>query len=469
MALDQFLRILWARRWVALLTFALIVGGTIAATLVWPKKYAASAQVLLDLKGLDPVSGMPASASAPNSYLATELDVIRSTRVALRVVDTLKLAANPLMQRDHAKSGTEAPLREWIAEQLIAQLKVKPSRDSTVLEITYHGSDPRLAALVANTFAKAYIDTTLELRVDPARQQVKWFEERGKTLRETLDSAQKRLSEYQRSTGIVSLDERFDVESARLSELSSQLVSLQALASETQKRARIASEAEPGGPATLSVLPEILQSPILQSMKAELNRMEGRQSEIAANLGRNHPDYLKVSEEVAALRPRLLVEMRAVVVSLSRTAQLNAQRAAEVQSSLDRQRSKVLDLKERRDRFTVLTRDVEAAQRAFDEVSQRTSKASLESQLRQGNVHLLDAAVPPVGPSSPLMLINVIVSAVLGVLAAIAVALLLELPDRRVRAGADAAAATGLPLLGTVGGRRRLLARRPAPPQLAAY
>lgn len=469
MALEQFLRILWARRWVAFATFALIVGATVAGTMWWPKKYAASAQVLLDLKGIDPVSGLPASASTPNGFLATELDVIRSTRVALRVVDALRLAGSTMMQRDHAKSGTEAPLREWIAEQLVAQVKVRPSRDSTVLEITYHGSDPKLAALIANAFAKAYIETTLELRVDPARQQVKWFEERSKTLREGLDAAQKRLSEYQRKTGIVSLDERFDVESARLSELSTQLVSLQALASETQKRAQIAGDAAASGLAALSVLPEVLQSPMIQAMKADLTRLEGRQSELAANLGRNHPDYLKVSEEAAALRPRLLVEMKAVVNSLARTAQLNAQRTAEVQASLERQRGKVLDLKERRDRFTVLTRDVEVAQRAFDEVSQRSSKVGLESQLRQGNVQLLDAAVPPPGPSSPVMLVNVIVSAVVGLFAAFAAVLLLELPDRRVRAASDVSSATGLPLLGTVGARRRLLRRRAATPQLAAY
>ena len=469
MALDQFFRILWARRWLALATFALIVAATVAGTMLWPKKYSASAQVLLNLKGMDAVSGMPAATSVTSGFLATELDVIRSNRVALRVVDELKFAASPLMQRDHAKSGTAAPLREWIAEQLIAQVRVKPSRDSTVLEITYHGSDPRLAAVVANSFAKAYIDVALELRVDPARQQVKWFDERARSLREALDVSQTRLSDYQRRTGIVSLDERLDVENARLNELSSQLTSLQSVASESQKRAQIAAEAATTGLAALSVLPEVLQSGLIQGMKNDLNRLEGRQSELAANLGRNHPDYLKVSEEAAALRPRLLNEMRAVVSSLPRTAQLNTQRVAEVQSALDRQRTRVLDLKEQRDRFTVLARDVEAAQRAFDEVSQRSSKAGLESQLRQGNVTLLDAAVPPAGPSSPLLLVNLIVATVLGALASIAMVLLAELPNRRVRAAIDATAATDLPLLGTVGGRKRLFARRPASPQLSAY
>ena len=82
---------------------------------------------------------------------------------------------------------------------------------------------------------------------------------------------------------------------------------------------------------------------------------------------------------------------------------------------------------------------------------------------------LLDAAVPPAGPSSPLLLVNVIVSMVLGVLASILVVLFAELPNRRVRAAIDATAATGLPLLGTVGARKRLFPRRPASPQLSAY
>ena len=111
MALEQFFRIFWARKWLALATFLLIVGTAVAGSMLWPKKYSASAQVMLNMKGMDAVSGMPSAASATGGFMATELDVIRSNRVALRVVDELKFAASPLMQRDHAKSGTAAPLR----------------------------------------------------------------------------------------------------------------------------------------------------------------------------------------------------------------------------------------------------------------------------------------------------------------------------------------------------------------------
>jgi chain length determinant protein EpsF len=352
-------------------------------------------------------------------------------------------------------------------------VKVRPSRDSTVLEITYAGAEPKFVAIVANAFARAYIETGLELRVEPARQQSAWFDERSKTLRANLDAAQRRLSDYQRKNRIVSIDERLDVENARLQELSTQLVSLQAIAAESSKRSALARTAAAGGLADLATLPDVLQSGIVQSLKTELVRLESRQAEIAANLGRNHPDHLRVSEEIGAMRPRLEREMQAVAAALGRTAQLNVQREAEVQGSLERQRTKVLELKARRDEFTVLTRDVESAQRAFDEVFQRSSRVGLESQLRQTNAQLLDAAVPPSNPTSPLLMVNTTIATVLGGLAAVALVLLLELPDRRVRSSADAVATTGLPLLGTVGregrfGMRRW-SRRADIQRLAAY
>jgi uncharacterized protein involved in exopolysaccharide biosynthesis len=321
---------------------------------------------------------------------------------------------------------------------------------------------------VANEFAKAYIDTNLDLRVDPARQQSAWYDERAAKIRANLDAAQTRLGEYQRETRIVSLDERLDVESARLQELSSQLVALQALSSEADRKAAIAARAAKAGTGSLSELPEVQQSGLLQSMKAELSRLEGRRSDVRANLGANHPDNLKLTEEIDSLRQRIDREMVNVTQALSRTSELNRQRANDLRDSLEAQRAKVIQLKSKRDQFTVLTRDVEAAQRAFDEVAQRSNKIGLESQLRQTNVSILDPAVPPAKPSSPLMIVNVIASLVLGLLAALAAVLAAELPNRRIHSAVDAFEIAGVPLLAQVGHRQKRFARKPVP-ALARY
>jgi uncharacterized protein involved in exopolysaccharide biosynthesis len=118
---------------------------------------------------------------------------------------------------------------------------------------------------VANAFAQAYIETNIELRVDPARQYAAWFDERLKTLRDNLEQAQARLSAYQQEKGIVATDERVDQETARLSALTTQLASTQA------ERADMSSRQKNTGS---ELSPDVMQSAVVQGIKAELAKAE---------------------------------------------------------------------------------------------------------------------------------------------------------------------------------------------------
>jgi chain length determinant protein EpsF len=457
MAMNQFLRMLVGRKWLFLTVLLLVMALGIGGTMLWPKRYTAEVNVLLDLRNPDAVSGVPGSPTGSATYLATEIDVVRSQRVALRVVDSLNLAANKELRKQFSDSKVSTPLREWIADLLVSQLKVKPSRESTVLQISYAG--------------KAYVDTNLELRVEPARQQSVWFDERVKKLRESLDAAQRKLGDYQRTNKIVSVDERLDVENMRLQELSTRLVALQGQSAESGSRAAVAVTALKSGPKALSELPDVLQSSHIQMLKNDRANLEKQLADVGGNLGVNHPNYLKLKEEIESIRKRTEQEMISVARALESTHVVNRQREQEARVALDRQREKVIAIKSQRDEFTVLTRDVETAERAFEETSQRGSKAGLASNLRQSNLMILDKAVPPSRASSPNTIVNSIVSLVLGLLAAIAAVLMAEMPNRHVFSARDAAEFGGLPVIGTVGrsNRRLRLRRKSRSPLLTSY
>ena len=81
---------------------------------------------------------------------------------------------------------------------------------------------------MANGFAQAYMDVTIELKVDPARQYARWFGDQGKVLRDNLEKAQTRLSQFQQQKGIVAREEQSDTETTRLADLSTQLLKAQA-------------------------------------------------------------------------------------------------------------------------------------------------------------------------------------------------------------------------------------------------
>ena len=63
MNLGQFLSILKARKWVALLIFSLVVATTVAVSLLLPSQYTGTASVVVDIRP-DPVSAMGVPAAA---------------------------------------------------------------------------------------------------------------------------------------------------------------------------------------------------------------------------------------------------------------------------------------------------------------------------------------------------------------------------------------------------------------------
>ncbi|TXG76658.1 MAG: chain length determinant protein EpsF [Rhodocyclaceae bacterium] len=441
MTFQQFLLILRARWLVIMLTFMVVVGTAVGVSLVMPKKYSASAAVLVDVKTPDPILGALMPAMMAPGYIATQIDIIQSDRVARRVVQMLKIDQNAsARQQWQEETEGRGSIEAYFADLLSKQLDVKPSRESNVINITYKSAEPQFAAVIANAFAQAYIDTNVELRVDPAKQYAGWFDQRTKGLRDQLEAAQTRLSQFQRENGIINADERLDVENARLQELSSQLVAMQALRAETSSR-----QAQAGNTETL---PEVLQSGLVQSLKADVARQEAKLKDLSSQYGPNHPQVLRAVAEGQALRAKLETEIKRVAGGVGTNARVNVQREAEIRTALDAQKKKVLEIKKQRDEISVLQREVENAQKAYDLTAQRLVQTNLESQTQQTNIVVLNPAVEPVEPSSPKLLLNTLLSIFVGALLGVGLALLLELLNRRVRSPEDIVEALGLPVIG---------------------
>lgn len=475
MTFSQFVSILRARWWILVLVLGLTVATTVVVSLLLPKQYKAMASVVIDFKP-DPVSAVMYGGLASPAFMATQVDIITSDRVAQRVVRNLKLNENPqIRQQWQDETEGKGTIEGWLAATFQKQMDVVPSRESSVITISYKAQDPRFAAGLANAFVQAYIDTALELRTDPARLYSTFFENRSKEARETLEKAQSRLSTFQKENGIIASDERLDIENSRLNELSSQLTALQAIAAESSSRQTQAQGTQSDR------LQEVLNNGLIAQLKAEVGRGEAQLQQVSTRLGENHPQVVELRANIAELRTRLEAETRKVTGGVGVTNTINRQRESDIRVALDAQRAKVLKMKAVRDEGVVMMRDAENAQRGYDAILQRFTQTSLEGQATQSNVNVLTQATPPVEHSSPLLLLNTLLSVFLGGLLAVGIVMLLEMRDRKVRSADDAVAALGLPVIGVMprpgakahGGRaalsmqQRLMAPLPQPGKVA--
>ena len=444
MTFTQFLAILRARWRRATAVFLATVALVVIASLLLPKKYTGVASVVVDVAP-DPISGALAGAMMGPAIVATQVDILNSDRVARKVIRNLKLAEVPsVVAQWRDETDGKGTVEEWLVDFLQRRLDVKPSLQSNVITITYKSPDPKFAAAIANAFAQAFIETTIELRVDPARQFSGYFEGRIKAARDQLAAAQTKLSDFQRAKGIVGGDERLDVETSRLNELASQVVLLQSVTAESSSRQ---AQVSGGNGDRMS---ETLNNPVVGGLKVDISRAEASLQELGSRLGAAHPQVQQAKANIAELHARLDAETRRLATGVGVTASIDNSRLAQVRGQLEAQRSKVLALKEARDGMAVLQKDVDNAQHNYDAVAVRSSQSSLESQTPQSNVNILSQAVEPVEPSSPKLLLNTLVSIFLGLLLGVGAALLRELKDRRVRRDQDVVDTLGLFVLGTL-------------------
>lgn len=441
MTLSQFFAILRARWQAMLIVFLVVVLGTLAISFALPKKYTATAAILVDVKSPDPIAGMVFPGVTSPAYMSTQVDVIKSDRVSRRVVQLLNLSNNPAMTKQwRTETQGAGNFESWMATVLQNNLDVKPSRESNVISVGYKSVDPKFSSTLANAFAQAYIDTTLELRVEPAKQYSTFFDSRAQSLREVLEAAQTKLSAFQKSNDIIATDERLDVENARLTELSSQLVVMQSLAADSGSRQRQATS-------NPEQLQDVLNNPVVAGLRTDIGRQEARLQELSSRLGDNHPQVRELRANIAELRSKLAGETRQVSGSVGVNDQITRSREAQLRASLAEQRTKVLRMKAVRDQQMVLVRDVENAQKAYDQVVARMSQTQLESHTTQTNVLLLNPATEPTTASSPRIQLNALLAVFVGTLLATGVALMLEMMDRRVLTPQDVSQALDVPVI----------------------
>ena len=467
MFLTQYLRIIWARKWIVIGLFVLIAAAGIATTMLMPRQYTAETSLVVEMR-LDPALGALAPALAAPSYMATQVEILRSERVASRAVKILgveRSAAAVAQWREATQA--KISLERYFAGVLQRGLSVEPGRGgSSILNLGFTAGDPTFAQAAANAFAQAYQDVSVELRVAPARQSATFLDDQVKSLRGDLENAQARLSKFQQTKGIVVTDERLDQENARFNMLISQLASAQAERVETETRQRNTG---------IETSPDVLGSGAVQGLKAQLAQAETKLSDISSIVGKNHPQRLQLDAQIAELKRQIAAETRRVAGGTSTLSRGSSQKVGELQTMVDQQKRQLLSLRSDRDQIAVYQRDVEAAQRAYDAVSMRLGQVNMEGQNSQANTRLLSPAVEPLEPSRPRVMVG-IVGSILGALAAgILAALGLELLDKRIRRPEDLMVMPGVPVIGVLqpAGSRRPVFRRmlmiapPSPSRLA--
>ena len=471
-------------------TLALGVFIAAAVTYQMPKMYRAATLLNFEFNSHNPLENQESGLLFADSYITTQIGILSSVNVAQHVVDSLsdyekqRLRAaliagvstidklNSAIKRfikslfmtdnsgrknagDGGRIGEEGnreglPTRaqyDALAKWLRIGLKITPMPNSRIVEVSYYSTDPKIAAFMADKVAKAYIATNLKMVTDPAYGKKVWFDEQLKSLRTSLEEAQAKLTAYQQQKGIVSSDERIDLETSRLRNLADQLVQAQDATRNAETMQQKLNDVLISG-ASLVTFEPVFNNAVVQNVKAVIRELEGQLVESSSSLGRNHPKIIELRSELSGARSRLNKEIQSITDGIENGTDLAKQREKSIEQAKEKQKELVLKLKAGHDRIAILQREVESARETYNAALTQLNTTSMLSMVNQTNVSIVDYAHIPSKHATPKVIRNLAIGVFGGLILGVGIALFRGVLIRKIHSEEDLISWIGVPLLG---------------------
>lgn len=445
-SLVQIGAMLAARKVLIGVVSASTIAAAVAASMLLPKTYTATAEIYIEYRGADPIAGRQFSAMQDESYMATQIDILKSDDVARYVIDATRAMEQPSIKELISQKG-EAILRSGLLKAIVAELQVMPKRNSRVLDIQYSSKDPAFARDALNAAIKGYMEINNKIHAAPAKTRQEQYSGQLVALQTEVDRIQREITAYQQKEGIVDADERLDTGSRQFSDLNTRLLTIQASQSEATTRRRSIQSLLANGTKAYDI-PDISRQEGVRDVKLRLIDVEGRLSEAAGVLGPNHPRYKSLENDRAALLAQLDRASSSALQSIEQEEKRFADQTARIQSEIAGRQQQLLEMKKHRDVIASFQRQLTSAQQVYNSAVARYDEILIQSNVSSPTIAVLQWAEKPVRHAKPNIVNNVLVSIPGGLFLGLLITLLLELSYRRMRCVEDLQASLPVPVLG---------------------
>lgn len=458
--------------------------AVVLLTILWVMRidpvYRASTTIMIESQeaktvSIEEVYGQP---QGIREYFLTQFEIIKNRDIAELVADELDLWNNPLFAPAGAgknAEGSSLDVRGWLRDlfsrpsgqqasvveederrkvavinRFMSSLAVEPVEFTQLVVVSFDSTDRKLAAEIANTVARVYIQSQLDAKLQSTREAGSWLTSRLQDLKAKLDASQQELQTYRDKEEILDMAGGQTVDAQQLNELTTRLGEA--------RQARIGAEnvyRELGGAANYSVeqlmsMPVVLKHPLVQNL-AQIHT--AAQQEVA-NLGRRYgPEHPKMmaaatrAESAEAELKQQVLQVAAGIEKEYRVVQLNEQNLAQQLAVV---KEEVASSNRKQFRLRELEQQVEADQRLYEMFFNRAKETSETMGFQSAHARVVEKAAPPITPVRPNKLNIVVIAFLVSAIVGIGLALLRDMLDNTLKSPEDVVERLGTPLLGVL-------------------
>lgn len=426
--LGAYLNVIKQSKW-KILGFAIVVTLlTIMVALTLVPKYVATATLLIESEqtkavSFDEIYGLD---STKKEYYLTQFEVIKSNSIAREVITKLNLKdhtdfigkpsltgeikgmVKQLLPFLNKKESSVLTVEEQAEREMLgllaafkSRLTVSPIRNTQLVQVSFESSDPKLAALVANTVGEVYIESQMRAKMGITQQASSWLNTRLSELRIQLDSSEVRLQAYREEQKLVDIEGIAGLVTQELEQTSKQLVDARATKNNLESINRVINEYGNDNIELLGSMPEITSHRVVQDVKREVVLVERKVSELSEVYGPKHPKMISAKSELATVKTNLNKQIKGLITGIEKELNRTTRTVKALERDLAKIRAEYQDITRKETQYNQLKREVETNRNIFNTFLSRSKETEVTSDFSSAAARFTDRAYAPRNPSKP--------------------------------------------------------------------
>ena len=464
----------FARRRFWLILFSIVFMCGVGATyfMAVPASYSAIATLQIDTRRFQlfqqPVNlGDQSINTMPE--LESQLEVLKSENLELKVVDELHLADDPEFGKaaaipiisdlfENRRPESEAWRRRNALRILDKHLTINQRGISFLIEINFESANPDRAAQIANAIAQTYITTQIEAKYQVTREGSRWLEGRIKELRDQVAAAEKAVIDYKGKKQIVDAGNGHLLTDQRLADLNGQLAVARAKTAQAQARLDRINAALKDDADTKFIDETAngdLTTNFITKLRTQYLDLAAREAEWSEKYGPTHLAVVNLRSNMRGVRTSILSEMQ----RLRETYKGDYEVASQAQQEIENQLRQAISQSQTSNEAQVVLRNLETSaanyKALYDNFVKRYSEAVEQQSFPYTEARLVTEATAPIKKSYGKTLKIVALTPLIGLFFGIGLGALRDFLDRGFRTSSQVEARLDLPCIALIPSQKK--------------
>jgi polysaccharide biosynthesis transport protein len=410
------------------------------------------------------VSAVPGYGGDSSSKMLTEIEILKSDTLMLKVARELDLSNNATFLEQKgpiAHTSLDTPsVRQNIVHRLHSYLHLTLVPKTDIIQISYSSLSAKLSADIVNKVISTYIQRSYETRFDSSQRVSKWLSSTLDDLKQQVETSQEQMMDMERRLGILGFDPAHNQISGSLEDLSK--------AAGTAKLARIIAEAryrilngmDPNTiEGSIDTTPGTLPGE-LTALRGQIATARAGYAQLEATLGPNHPQSKAAKAQIDELAKEIGIEQNRLLLQAKENYVIARANEDQTTAALESQKTDAYKLRDDLVEYTLRKREFEANRTLYDSLRERLRTAGVQAGLESLEIDVVDQALPPANPLLRPQSTVIFTSLIFSLLGGIVAAFLMESLDTGMRSIAEIESITELPSLAIVPRGRRTSAEQ---------